>query len=96
MLFDLCKEPPKAKHGKEHSFVLRLRKIIIIVFLMILAGSFVVMCFRMSKENPSISTTFTSIDSVLAPSIYLSFAYKFNISCLIYYDYAGSKFELLN
>ncbi|CAB5387874.1 unnamed protein product [Rhizophagus irregularis] len=43
----------------------------------------------MSKENPSISTTFTSIDSVLVPSIYLSFAYKFNISCLIYYDYAG-------
>ncbi|CAB4487843.1 hypothetical protein RhiirA1_529563 [Rhizophagus irregularis] len=91
MLPDLFKKPQKAEHENEHSFVLWLRKIIIIVFLMILAGSFAVMCVRMSKENPSISTTFTSIDSILAPSIYLSFAYKFNISCLIYYDYAGKN-----
>jgi hypothetical protein len=87
MLGDLVKKPQQAEH--DNFWTLRR-----VVFLMILMGSFATMCFRMAKENPTISTTFASINSVLAPSVYLSFAYKFNISCWIYYDYKGSKFEL--
>lgn len=92
MLNDLLEKPQKA----EHDYVWYLRIIVIIIFLTILVGSFVVMCFRMAKESPTISTTITSIDSVQVPSIYLSFAYNFSISCLTYYDYEGGKFELLD
>jgi ABC-type uncharacterized transport system permease subunit len=90
MLGDLVRKPQQA----EHNYVWYLRIFVISVFLMILVGSFVTMCVRMAKENPTISTTFASVNSVLAPSVYLSFTYKFNISCWIYYDYKGSKFEL--
>ncbi|GBB94001.1 hypothetical protein RclHR1_02270025 [Rhizophagus clarus] len=85
MLRDLVKKPQK----DEHNIIWYLRIIVIILFLIILIGSFAVMNIRMAKENPTISTTFSSVDAVLTPSIYLSFAYIFNISCWIYYDYKG-------
>lgn len=88
MIRDLIRKPKKT----EHESIWQLRRTVIIIFLIILIGSFVTMCVRIAKENPTISTTFTSINKVLAPSIYLSFAYNFNISCWIYYDYKGSKF----
>lgn len=91
MIRDLIKKPRKT----EHESIWKLRRAVIVVFLMILVGSFVVMSIRIARENPTISTTFASVNNVLAPSIYLSLPYNFSISCQIYYDYNGSKYEFL-
>ncbi|GBC34562.2 hypothetical protein GLOIN_2v1870609 [Rhizophagus irregularis DAOM 181602=DAOM 197198] len=85
MIRDLIKKPRKT----EHESIWKLRRAVIVVFLMILVGSFVVMSIRIARENPTISTTFASVNNVLAPSIYLSLPYNFSISCQIYYDYNG-------
>ena len=81
MIRDLIRKPQKT----EHESMWHLRQAVIILFLMILVGSFVIMCIRMPEENPTISTT----------SIYLSFTYKFTISCWIYYDYKGCKLAFM-
>ncbi|CAB4422354.1 unnamed protein product [Rhizophagus irregularis] len=87
MIRDLIKKPRKT----EHESIWKLRRAVIVVFLMILVGSFVVMSIRIARENPTISTTFASVNNVLAPSIYLSLPYNFSISCQIYYDYNGTN-----
>jgi ABC-type uncharacterized transport system permease subunit len=87
MIRDLLRKPKKT----EHKSIWRLRRVVITIFLVILVGSFVIMGIRIAKENPTISTTFTSINKVLAPSIYLSFAYNFSISCWLFYDYKGCE-----
>jgi len=87
MIRDLIRKPKKT----EPKSIWQLRRVVIIILLMFLVGSFIIMSVKIYKENPTISTAFTSIDSVPAPSIYLSFAYNFTINCSIYYDYVGSK-----
>lgn len=91
MIRDLIKKPKKT----EHETIWKLRRAVIVVFLMILVGSFVIMSIRIARENPTITTTFASVDNVLAPSIYLSLPHNFSISCQLYYDYRGSKYEFL-
>ncbi|RIA92812.1 hypothetical protein C1645_764138, partial [Glomus cerebriforme] len=87
MLRDLYKKPQKT----ENEYLWHLRQCVIILMLMFLTGSFVLLCIRMVKENPTISTTFTPIDGVVAPAVYLAYAYDFTISCLLYYNYNGTK-----
>ncbi|CAG8582259.1 3649_t:CDS:2, partial [Ambispora gerdemannii] len=43
----------------------------------------------MANEKPDISSTFVPIDSLYAPAVHLALGYKFNISCMLYYDYKG-------
>ncbi|CAG8544201.1 983_t:CDS:2, partial [Ambispora gerdemannii] len=48
----------------------------------------------MANEKPDVSSTFVPIDSLYAPeqiniAAHLALGYKFNISCMLYYDYKG-------
>jgi len=56
--------PPQKTEPKR---ILRSRYLVIIVSLLFLLGSFVVLCVKMIREQPSISTSLTSISDIFAP-----------------------------
>ncbi|CAJ0886217.1 7702_t:CDS:10 [Entrophospora sp. SA101] len=46
---------------------------------------------KVLSEQPSITISLTSIKDPTAPAVHLGFGKDFNISCLLYYDYAGKN-----
>ncbi|RIA87126.1 hypothetical protein C1645_777957 [Glomus cerebriforme] len=77
-------------HKTEPSSFLFFRWTVIILSLSFLIASFVILIIKMVNERPTISTTYTAVDSVLAPAVNISYDFNFKISCLIYYDYYGT------
>jgi len=103
----------------EPESILYTRRIFIVFSLILLIGFFVILCIKMVKEQPTISTALISTNNLLAPGkrwfflvkeyqwcmyctvfsntktvntvIYLGFRFDFTVSCLLYYNYNGSK-----
>ncbi|CAG8810724.1 22505_t:CDS:2, partial [Gigaspora rosea] len=86
----------KRPQKSEPSSVLTIRRFVIVSSSIILLGSILALFFKMFKEQPIISTTFSPVDVLPAPVIYLGFKYNFTINCSLYYSYDGVKADKCN
>ncbi|RIA90829.1 hypothetical protein C1645_822819 [Glomus cerebriforme] len=65
------------------------QKIVIILSLSFLITSFLILVINMVNERPTITSTYTVVDRVLASAVNISYDFNFTISCTLYYDYYG-------
>nr|CAG8545120.1 4987_t:CDS:2 [Entrophospora candida] len=87
MLIHIFKKPQK----NELTSILIFRRLFIVISLSLLIGSLSILCYRVLNEQPSITISLTPIKDPTAPAVHLGFGKDFNISCLLYYDYAGKN-----
>ncbi|CAG8645392.1 20609_t:CDS:2, partial [Dentiscutata erythropus] len=66
----------------EPSEIWTLRRLVIIITILALLALSTLLFMKLHDENPTISTSYSSVDSLLVPNVYLSLDVPFNVSCV--------------